>query len=107
MIARIKKVIESSNLTDSGFAARCGLVQSSLWLQLNGKRKLSLDTVLSVLKAFPEISPAWLLLGEGEMLNEQMDEKQKKRIDGLLDVVAMQQETIRNLMDKIKQLQNS
>ena len=40
------------------------------------------------------------------MLKEQADDAQEKRIAGLLDVVTMQQETIRNLQEKIKQLQN-
>ena len=29
-----------------------------------------------------------------------------KRLDNLVDVISMQQETIRNLQEKIKQLQN-
>lgn len=44
--------------------------------------------------------------GEGEMLNGKIDDAQKKRISGLVDVVAMQQEIIKNLQEKIKQLQN-
>lgn len=32
---------------------------------------------------------------------------QDKRLENLIDVIAMQQETIRNLQEKIKQLQNS
>ena len=34
------------------------------------------------------------------------NEAQEKRIDNLIDVISMQQETIRNLQEKIKQLQN-
>ena len=44
--------------------------------------------------------------GEGEMLNGKIDDAQEKRISRLIDVVAMQQEIIKNLQEKIKQLQN-
>lgn len=40
------------------------------------------------------------------MLKEQQDDAYEKRIDGLIDVVAMQRKTINNLQEEIKQLQN-
>lgn len=106
MVNRIKKVVEYSKLSESAFAAKCGLVQNALWYQLNGKRKLSLETVSAVLNSFPEISAEWLLIGNGSMLNAENNAEHDKRLDNLIDVISMQQETIRNLQDKIKQLQN-
>ena len=62
---------------------------------------------MAVAQQFPEVDCNWLLRGEGSMLKGEIDNAQERRINGLLDVVATQQETIKNLQEKIKQLQNS
>ena len=103
MLNRIAKLIESTGLNPTSFAAKIGVQQMTLWGQLNGRRKLSLDTVEAILDTFPDISAEWLMRGTGSMKG---DEEQEKRIANLVDVISMQQETIRNLLDKIKQLQN-
>ena len=104
MVNRISKLIESTGLNPTSFAAKIGVQQMTLWGQLNGKRKLSLDTVLAILNSYPDLSAEWLLRGTGEM--KKGNDEQGKRLDNLVDVISMQQETIRNLQDKIKQLQN-
>ena len=76
----------------------------TLWRQINGERKVSLETILAISEVFPEIDANWLLRGNGTMLSD--NSAQEKRMDNLIDVISMQQETIRNLQEKIKQLQN-
>lgn len=102
---RLKAVIAYSGLNDSAFARKIGVQQMTLWRQINGTRKISLETIMAVADAFPEIDANWLLRGNGSMLAD--NDAQEKRIDNLIDVISMQQETIKNLQDKIKQLQNS
>lgn len=104
MVNRILKLIESTGLNPTSFAAKIGVQQMTLWEQLNGKRKLSLDSVLAILNSYPELSAEWLMRGTGEM--KKGNDAQEKRLDNLVDVISMQQETIRNLQEKIKQLQN-
>ena len=106
MIDRLKKIIEMSHLSERAFASRCGLTQNALWYQLNGKRKLSLETIEAIVENFPDVSAEWLLRGNGSMLKGQEDADNERRISNLIDVITMQQETIRNLTEKIKQLQN-
>lgn len=104
MVNRISKLIESTGLNPTSFAAKIGVQQMTLWGQLNVKRKLSLDSVLAILNSYPELSAEWLMRGTGDMMKG--NDAQEKRLDNLVDVISMQQETIRNLQDKIKQLQN-
>ena len=59
---------------------------------------------MAIAEVFPEIDANWLLRGNGSMLAD--NTAQEKRLDNLIDVISMQQETIRNLQEKIKQLQN-
>lgn len=105
IVERLLKVIEYSGLSQTAFAKKIGSTQANLWRQLNGQR-VNVATIVSVAEQFPEIDCNWLLRGVGSMLIGKADVDQQKRIDGLIDVVAMQQETIRNLMEKVKQLQN-
>jgi hypothetical protein len=44
--------------------------------------------------------------GDGNMLKGETQAENDRRLDNLVDVISMQQETIRNLQEKIKQLQN-
>ncbi len=107
MIAeRLLAVIEYSGLSQTAFAKKVGSTQANLWRQLNGQ-KVNVATLMAVAQQFPEVDCNWLLRGEGSMLKGEIDNAQERRIDGLLDVVATQQETIKNLQEKIKQLQNS
>ena len=107
MIAeRLLAVIEYSGLSQTAFAKKVGSTQANLWRQLNGQ-KVNVATLMAVAQQFPEVDCNWLLRGEGSMLKGEIDTAQERRIDSLLDVVATQQETIKNLQEKIKQLQNS
>ena len=101
---RVKAIIAYSGLKDSALAKKIGIQQMTLWRQINGERKVSLETILAISEVFPEIDANWLLRGNGTMLSD--NSAQEKRMDNLIDVISMQQETIRNLQEKIKQLQN-
>ena len=111
MISRIKDIIKLSGLSDQAFALKCGINQQTLFNQLKGIRAISLDTVISICKTFPEISRDWLLLGEGDMFKSQS--RETERINKLVDTIATLQEsinakseTIAILNDRIKQIEN-
>ena len=111
MISRIKDIIKLSGLSDRAFALKCGINQQTLFNQLKGIRAISLDTVISICKTFPEISRDWLLLGEGDMFKSQS--RETERINTLLDTITTLQEainakseTIALLNDRIKQSEN-
>lgn len=111
MIDRIKDIIKFSGLSDRAFALKCGINQPTLFNQLKGIRAISLDTVLSVCKRFPDVSTNWLLLGEGDMFKSQS--REMERINKLVDTIATLQESINTksetialLNEKIKQLES-
>lgn len=107
MIGRIKAVLAYSNMTETQFAKRVGITQSSLNRTMRGATEISFKLVNAILTEFDEISAEWLMRGKGTMLAGDNTAAYNKRIDSLVDVVAMQQEIIKNLQEKIKQLQNS
>ncbi|MFO8086509.1 MAG: helix-turn-helix transcriptional regulator [Bacteroidales bacterium] len=82
MIDRIRLLIETQNLTASQFADIIKVQRSGLSHILSGRNNASLDFVQKVLTKFPEVSPDWLINGEGPMFrkkqkqNEEVAEKQ-------------------------------
>lgn len=71
MVERIKLIMRHYNLSVNAFASKIGSNQVTINQQMNGDRKLSLDTVLKIVNSFELISSEWLLTGKGEMLIQQ------------------------------------
>lgn len=65
-INRLKKVMEIHHLSASLFADKVGVQRSSISHILSGRNKPSLDFVLKVTSAFPDIDIYWLLNGKGQ-----------------------------------------
>ena len=106
MVSRIKEVLAYSNMSETQFAKKLGVTQSSLNRVMRGATEVTFRLINSILNNFNEISAEWLMRGVGSMLKTDAQAEYAKRLDGLVDVISMQQETIRNLQEKIKQLQN-
>ena len=67
MVERIKLFLKVKNLSPSHFADEIGFQRSGLSHIISGRNMPSLDFVQKVLKVYPELSPEWLLRGEGQM----------------------------------------
>ncbi|MDO7171344.1 helix-turn-helix domain-containing protein [Mariniflexile sp. AS56] len=63
---RLQKVIDYYGESASSFAEKIGVQRSSISHILSGRNKPSLEFVLKILSAFPEVELYWLLNGKGE-----------------------------------------
>lgn len=63
---RLQKVIDYYEESASSFAEKIGVQRSSISHILSGRNKPSLDFVMKVLHAYPEIELYWLLNGKGQ-----------------------------------------
>lgn len=63
---RLEKVIEFYGESASSFAEKVGVQRSSISHILSGRNKPSLDFVLKILSAYPEVELYWLLNGKGK-----------------------------------------
>ena len=68
-ILRLKKIIEENELSSSGFAEQLGVQRATISHLLSGRNKPSLDFILKVIEAFPEVDLYWLLNGKGQYNN--------------------------------------
>lgn len=66
---RLQKVIDYYAESASSFSDTIGVQRSSISHILSGRNKPSLDFVLKVLSAYPEVELYWLLNGKGEFPN--------------------------------------
>lgn len=65
--ARINKLQTEKGFTENGLAGGNIPTQKRLNRQLSHGAAITLDTLLRILQAYPEISADWLLRGSGDM----------------------------------------
>jgi transcriptional regulator with XRE-family HTH domain len=69
-IKRLDFLLAHYGLTAAAFSDKIGIQRSSVSHLLSGRNKPSLDFILKIVAAFPEVDLYWLLAGQGSMLRE-------------------------------------
>lgn len=96
VLQRIIRLSKEKSNSENQFAKLIGANQKTINQQLKKERSLSLDTILSVLSSFEDISAEWLLRGEGEMYKT-VTENKNNNIDESQYVSMKKYERIVNL----------
>lgn len=73
ILDRLKEFIDSKGITIAAFERSIGMSNASFGKSLKNKGAIGSDKLEIILRVYPEISPTWLLTGEGEMLKESCD----------------------------------
>lgn len=71
MLERLRGVRASKAKSVNNFAKLIGMSQTTVNGIMLGSRGVSVDIIIAVLTAFPDISAEWLMRGEGEMLRSE------------------------------------
>lgn len=71
---RIKKIIESQNMTQQEFAENIKVAPATLSSIFTGRTAPSLKIVEAIKSRFPDISTDWLLFGRGAMTDYKSEE---------------------------------
>jgi len=69
-IERVKEIIQYYGLSISGFEKKIHMSNNSIQTAIKRTASLKDDTLINILKAFPDISPEWLLMGNGKMFRK-------------------------------------
>jgi len=85
MLDRIKRFIETQNMTASGFANVIGVQRSSVSHILSGRNKPSLDFILKLKEHYPDLNLDWLLFGSGPILMSKNFEREKRQIQNEIE----------------------
>ncbi|MDO5980453.1 helix-turn-helix domain-containing protein [Flavivirga spongiicola] len=94
-VNRLQKVMDYYGESASSFAEKIGVQRSSISHILSGRNKPSLDFVLKILSAYPEVDLYWLFNGKGEFPSKGKFEEAKKETD-LFSVTEKLQPKISN-----------
>lgn len=73
MKERIKKIMESENMTPARFADNLQIGRAVISHILNGRNNPSLDVITRILTQMPDIDSDWLLTGSGNMYKSEMN----------------------------------
>jgi plasmid maintenance system antidote protein VapI len=103
-INRIEKVLDFYNLSATSFADKISVQRSSISHLLSGRNKPSLEFVLKVEDAFPEIKLNWLLHGKGSFPASK-EKETKKIVPSPIPTVAKQVHSIPKQEKKITEKQ--
>jgi transcriptional regulator with XRE-family HTH domain len=78
---RLQEIIDFYGESASSFAEKVGVQRSSISHILSGRNKPSLDFILKILSAYPEIELYWLLNGKGTFPAKELPKEESKKID--------------------------
>lgn len=68
ILSRLKEYIEYRGITVAAFEKSIGMSNASFSKQLKNKRAIGTDKLENILNVYSDISPEWLLTGNGNML---------------------------------------
>ena len=70
MKERVLSVFKAKKINVNKASKLLGIPQRTLNRQVNENGKVGMELVYSLLSTFTDISPSWLVLGQGEMLQD-------------------------------------
>ena len=104
LLERLRILLRYSGCSLRAFAIKCGISQPTLDKQIKGLRGISIDTTLSVLNAFPDVSAEWLLRGKGDMINSVVTIDDNEKILKLVDTITTLQDDLNARAETINAL---
>ncbi len=72
-IKRLEYLLDYYSLNASSFADKIGVQRSSLSHLLSGRNKPSLDFIMKITEAFPEVNLYWILNNKGQFLKSDFE----------------------------------
>lgn len=104
--SRIRELISYYNISDRQFAIKIGVTQSVIGSMFQKQTEPSAKILKLILSSDERISAEWLMRGKGEMLlTSEQPSDAEDRMNKLIDTITFQQDTIKNLQARIKELE--
>lgn len=70
-IDRVQAIIDHYGISRNAFDASIGKANGYIGKQIKRRASIGSDTIETILLTYRDISPAWLIAGEGEMLRKE------------------------------------
>lgn len=107
VLDRLKLFISTLEMTPRAFAIKIDFNYSTLNNYLTGRRTtIDLELISRTISSFENLSAEWLMRGKGEMLlTSEQPTGAEERMNKLIDTITFQQDTIKTLQARIKELE--
>lgn len=106
ILERLKQYIDFKGISVAAFERSIGMANASFGKSLKKQGAIGTDKLENILSIYPDISPAWLLKGEGNMIltSEVSQPTQEPAPTYLLNMVNDKDLTIREQAEEIGEL---
>lgn len=106
ILKRLKQYIDFKGISVAAFERSIGMANASFGKSLKKQGAIGTDKLENILNIYPDISPAWLLKGEGNMIltGEVSQPTQEPAPTYLLNMVNEKDLTIREQAEEIGEL---
>lgn len=114
ILERLKQYIDFKGISVAAFERSIGMANASFGKSLKKQGAIGTDKLENILNIYPDISPMWLLKGEGNMIltNESAQPAQEPAPTYLLNmvnekdtIIRQQAEELGELRERIRQLE--
>lgn len=103
-IERLEQLMEYKSLNQRSLSKEIGFSYSTVNKYCNKKSNtIDFELIYRLISHYSDIDANWLIQGKGEML--QNNEPAEDRMNKLIDTITFQQDTIKNLQARIKELE--
>lgn len=103
-IERLEQLMEYKSLNQRSLSKEIGFSYSTVNKYCNKKSNtIDFELIYRLVSQYSDIDANWLIQGKGEML--QNNEPSEDRMNKLIDTITFQQDTIKNLQARIKELE--
>lgn len=103
-IERLEQLMEYKSLNQRSLSKEIGFSYSTVNKYCNKKSNtIDFELIYRLISHYSDIDANWLIQGKGEML--QNNEPTEDRMNKLIDTITFQQDTIKNLQARIKELE--
>ena len=107
IVERIKQLMQDNELSAAAFADTIGVQRSSISHILSERNKPSLDFILKILYAYPNVSVEWLLKGTGSenVMNNPVVKQdhlalESQEVESLADKPLLKRNSNQNIIQK-------
>lgn len=103
-IERLEQLMEYKSLNQRSLSKEIGFSYSTVNKYCNKKSNtIDFELIYRLVSHYGDINANWLIQGKGEMLHN--NEPAEDRMNKLIDTITFQQDTIKNLQARIKELE--
>ncbi len=96
---RLDQFMQYKNLNDNKITVQTKLAVGTLGKQRRNGKGMSYESIVKILKTYPELNPTWLILGDGEMLLK--DEKKNISLESISEILSTQKKLITHQQEKL------